>query len=267
MNEFLFEDLSTVSSFLKSQYNNIFKDPNDTLNKLFIDFTKKADNDKNPSILYRRFLESNYNIVKTEINNAETIEDVNKILLDEIKYFYFSLKPIANKLQNSEFTIQKIFERSRDKRLITLMSFPEDKFSNSVYQYVSEIVPEIKKAAGMNQENIGEMATTERIRYNIMKILEADEVNADEQLTQYKKAVIDWLDTSVFDMIRKKTPLLNQMGSFSGNIVDQLSKQMKATNNDNAKKMIINHIMNMDKEGLKKLALSMGITEEQLGQL
>lgn len=282
-NFFLFEELSSVSKFLKAQYNKIFNDPNQALNNLFVDFTKKVDTDKNISNLYQRFIKANQTTITNEINNAESIDAVNKLLSDEIKYFYFSLKPIVNKLQDDEFTIQKIFERSRDKRLMALMSYPEDKFANAVSQYTSQIVPEIKKTAGIeeqttnqntnqNQEATGEMPTNERIRYNVLRILEADvntnNANADKQLLDYKKSVLNWLNTSLFDLIKQKIQILNKIGGpATNNTIDQLSNQMKATNNKNAKKMILNHIVNMDKEQLKKLALSLGITEEELGQL
>jgi len=40
--EFLLEGtLSSVSDFLKAQYNNIFKNPNQNLNNFFSNFTKK----------------------------------------------------------------------------------------------------------------------------------------------------------------------------------------------------------------------------------
>lgn len=280
-NFFLFEELSSVSKFLKAQYNNIFSDPNQTLNNLFVDFTKKVDTDKNTSNLYQRYIKANQTAIQNEVNNAESIDDVNKLLSDEIKYFYFSLKPVVNKLQDNEFTIQKIFERSRDKRLIALMSYPEDKFANAVSQYTNEIIPEIKKSAGIEEnkevttntnntptETNGEMPTTERIRYNVLKILEAEDVNVAQQLADYKKSVMNWLNVSLFELIKQKIQILNKIGGpTTSNAIDQLSNQMKATNNENAKKMILNHVVNMDKEQLKKLALSLGITEEELGQL
>ena len=115
--DFLTEDVtSSVSDFLKAQYNNIFKDANQNLNNLFTNFTKKVDTEKNSSHLYQSYLKANQTIVQNEINKADSIDAINKILIDNIKFFYFSLLPIVNKLQNNEFTMQEIFKTSRDKR-------------------------------------------------------------------------------------------------------------------------------------------------------
>jgi hypothetical protein len=280
---FLFEIATTsVSDFLKAQYNNIFKEPNQVLNNLFTDFTKRVDKEKNTANLYQRYLKSNQVSLQNEINKAETIDVVNKILIDNVKYFYFSLKPIVNKLQNDEFTMVKIFERSRDKRLMTLMSYPEDQFANAVQQYVNEgVLPWIKKDSGLDkqedqqktQQPNQQQATTERMRYDIYKIFEADvpvetnQSNVDTDILAYKKSAIKWFNLSLFDLLKPKMQLLNQLGANISNFVDQLSKQMKGTINENAKKMILNNIVGMDKEELQKLAEYLGITKEELGQL
>jgi hypothetical protein len=279
--DFLNENtLSSVSKFLKAQYNNIFQTPNQSLNNQFVEFTKKVDTEKNSAYLFQRFIKANQTTVQNEINNAETIEAIDKIVTDEIKYFYFSLKPIVNKLQNTEFTMEKIFERSRDKRLQKLMSYPEDQFSNAVAQYISDAVtPWIKKDAGLEKQTNQQtqqsvtnepVTTTERIMYNISRILEAD-VNTtmtnETDISKYKKSAIKWINTSLFDLLKPKFQLLNQLGATTSNIVDQLSKQMKSTNNDNAKKMILNKVINMNKQELQNLANTLGITPDELGQL
>jgi len=287
-NDFLIEgNLSTVSDFLKAQYNNIFKDPNQILSNLFNDFTKKLDKEKNVSSLYQKFIRTNQNTLQTEINKVESIDAVNKLITDNIKYFYFSLKPVVNKLQNKEFTIEKIFERSRDKRLQTLMSYPEDQFSNAVQQYVNDaVIPQIKKSAGLElnttdkqQTQTPNQPTTERIMYNISRILEADnpapnpnQANQDQakqqqDLLSYKKSAINWFNLTLFDLLKPKFTLLNRMGNNTGNTIDQLSKMMKGTNNENAKKMILNKVVNMDKETLQNLANYLQIKKEELGQL
>jgi hypothetical protein len=283
-NEFLTEGTisSSVSTFLKAQYNNIFNNPNQNLNNLFTDFTKKVDTEKNVANLYERYIRSSQTTMQNEINSAETIDVVNKLLSDEIKYFYFSLKPIVNKLQNAEFTMEKIFERSKDKRLMKLMSYPEDQFANSIQEYINLILPEIKKSAGLDSPQTTTQAvpqqstpqtTTEGIMYNIYKILEADApnqattINTAADLLSYKKSAIQWVNMSLFEILKSKFQLLNQLGASTSNSVDQLSKQMKGTNNDNAKKMILNKIMNMNKEELQNLATSIGLKTEELGQL
>jgi len=258
--------MSSVSNFLKSQYNNIFNSPNQKLNNLFVDFTKKVDIEKNVYNLYQRFVRANQTVVQNEINNAETVDDVNRIISDEIKYFYFSLKPIVNKLQNDDFTMINVFEKSRDKRLQKLMSYPEEQFSNAAQQYVNEILPEIKTDAGLDKQTQVQPAqvqpaqTVEKIKYILEAISEQD-------LVTYKKAAIKWINMSLFDLLKPKFQLLNQLDASTSNIVDQLSKQIKSTPNDNTKKMILNKIINMDKEQLKNLALSLGITEEEIGKL
>jgi hypothetical protein len=266
----LYENLSAVSDFLKSKYNNIFQEPNQALNNLFVDFTKKFEVEKNVSDLYMRYIRSNQTTLQNEINKCETIDEINKLLSDEIKYFYFSLKPVVNKLQNPEFTIEKIFEKSRDKNLRALMSYPEDKFSNAVGQYVSQyVVSEIKKDAGMVEQTV-----SEQIKMNIYRILELNEepqqtteLNQDEQLLSYKKSTAKWFNLSLFQLLKNKQQVLNQNTSNSNNSVDVLSKQMKSTDNDNAKKTILNRIINMNKEELQNLANSLGLTEEEIGKL
>jgi len=281
--DFLFEDLSSVSKFLKAQYNNIFQGPDQALNNIFVDFTKKVDTEKNVFNLYQRFIKSNQTIFQTEVNAADTIDAVNKIIIDEIKYFYFSLKPIVNKLQNDEFTMEKIFEKSRDKRLMKLMSYPEDQFSNAVQQYVSEaVLPEIKKDAGLDKvaapnaepAPASTTPTTERIKYNIYKILEVDQTTTNQSptnptadLLSYKKSALKWVNMSLFDLLKPKMQLLTQLSANTSNDIDSLSKQIKGTPNDNAKKMILNKIINMNKEELQNLANTLGITQEELGKL
>lgn len=271
-NDFLSEGIiSSISSFLKQQYNNIFKEPNQNLSNLFTDFTKRIDTERNVSNLYQRYIRNSQTTVQNEINKAETIDEINKIVSDQIKFFYFSLKPVVNKLQNKEFTMQEIFSRSRDKRLQILMSYPEDQFSNAVQQYVNDaIIPTIKEESGLNKPKATAAPpeeTTERIKYNIYKILEADNATTEEDIVAYKKESINWINTSLFDLIKPKIQLLNQVSANKSNTVDQLSKQMKGTNNDNAKKMILNKIMNMNKEELQNLVNSLGLKEEEIGKI
>jgi hypothetical protein len=265
--------LSSVSKFLKAQYNNIFKEPNQNLNNLFVTFTKKVDTDRNISNLYQRYIKANQTSVQNEINNAESIDAVNKIITDEVKYFYYSLKPIVNKLQNDEFSMESIFSRSKDKRLQVLMSYPEDQFANAVPEYTGQIVvPQIKDLSGLNketttEETVAPEATTERIKYNIQRILEAEENTEQEDLVSYKKAAINWINTTLFDLLKPKMQLLNQIGANTSNAVDQISDEMKGSGNENAKKMIINKIMNMNDNELENLAKTLGLSEEETGKL
>lgn len=266
--------LSTVSSFLKSQFNKIFKEPNQNLNNLFNDFIKRLDKEKNVNNLYQRYIRTFQTSIQNEINNCETIDDINKLTTDGIKYFYFSLNPVINKLQNQEFTKEKIFEKSRDKRLQILMNYPEDQFSNAIQQYVNDaVIPNIKKDAGIeltntDQQQTQQPQTKESIMYNISRILEADDPNQTKQqqdLLSYKKSAIEWFNLSLFDLLKSKFTILNTLGNNTGNSIDQLSRQMKGTQNINAKKMILNKISNMNKEELQKLADYLQLKE--LGQL
>lgn len=271
-NDLIFEgNSSTVSDFLKNNYNKIFNEPNQKLDNLFVDFTKKLDRDNNTSIIYEKFIKANRTLLQNEINNAESIQEVNKIISDEIKYFYFSLKPVINKLQNDEFVMDDIFKDIKDKNLKTLMSYPEDKFSNAVGQYIDYVIDYVKKDAGIEEiesKDANEIDdVSERIKINILRILEADDVDFNNNLKNYKNSAINWLDMFLFAPIRRKFQLLNQISTNTSNIIDQLSKQMKNTQNEDAKKMILNKIVNMDKDNLEKLALSLGINEEDLGDL
>ena len=226
-------------------------------------------------------MKANQTNVQNEINKAESVDSVNNILSDTVKYFYFSLLPIVNKLQNKEFTMQEIFKTSRDKRLQTLMSYPEDQFSNAVSEYVLQaVVPQVKTASGLDKKQPTAAApTTENVMYNVRRILEADAPateapatdasttqNADADLIAYKKAAINWVNTSLFDLLKPKMQLLNQLSANTSNDIDDLSKQMKGTTNDNAKKMILNKILNMDKTELEQLANTLGLKEE-IGKL
>lgn len=262
--------LSSISNFLKAQYQKIFPDATQSLNNLFNNFTKKIDTEKNVSNLYQKFIKANQTTVVNEINNADSIDAVNKIITEEIKYFYFSLKPIVNKIQNDEFTIAKIFERSRDKRLQALMSYPEDQFSNAVVQYATTIaIPAIKTDSNITDNSTGTEGTTNGSEEttNERHIYKLFEATQEENLIDYKKSAIKWLNLSLFDLIKNKMQLLNQLGANTSNAVDMLSKQMKSTPNDNAKKMILNKILNMDKNELQNLANTLGIKPEELGKL
>ena len=274
-NDYLTEGaLSTVSAFLKQQYNRIFQEPNQNLNNLFTTFTKKVDIEKNVAALYQRYVRASQTAIQNEINNAESIDAINKLLTDEIKYFYFSLKPVAIKLQNSQFTMQEIFNRSRDKRLQKLMSYPEDQFSNGVQQYMNDgVLPWVKKDAGIKDDTQQQTQQTqqpgtmsERIKYNISKILEADQPNT-EDLPSYKKSALKWVNLTLFDLLKPKYQLLSQLGASTSNSVDLLSKQMKGTTNDNAKEIILNKIVNMNREELQNLVKTLGLTEEEIGKL
>lgn len=261
--------LSNISNFLKTQYQKIFPYATQSLNNLFNTFIKKIDIDRNVSNFYQKFIKTNQTIVANEINKSESIDAVNKIITEEIKYFYFTLKLVVTKLQNDEFTIENIFDRSRDKRLIQLMSYPEDQFSNAVSEYTSTIaIPAIKDNSNINQEpdSNSETSTTERIIYKISKILEATE---QDNLVAYKKSAINWVNTTLFDLIKQKIQILNKIGSnvIMANSIDQLSKQMRGTNNEDAKKKILNKISNMNKTELEQLSNFIGIKKNELGQL
>lgn len=261
-----------VSIFLKTQYQKIFPDATQSLNNLFNAFIKKIDIDRNTSNFYQKFIKTNQTIIANEINKSESIDVVNKIITEEIKYFYFTLKLVVDKLQNDEFTIEKIFESSRDKRLMQLMSYPEEQFSNAVSEYTSTIaIPAIKDNSNINQEpdsnsENSETSTTERIIYKISKILEATE---QDNLVAYKKSAINWVNTTLFDLIKQKIQILNKIGSnvIMANSIDQLSKQMRGTNNEDAKKKILNKISNMNKTELEQLSNFIGIKKNNLGQL
>ena len=280
--------LSSVSTFLKAQYNNIFKEPNQNLHNLFTTFIKKSDVDKNVPNLYQRYVRASQTTIQNEINNAETTDAVNKLVTDEIKYFYFSLKSVINKLQNDEFTMKGIFKESGDRALQYLMcgsdekvdSMPEDQFSNAVTNYINKpksgsdpggAIAQIKTNAELDKTPQQPSVTSENIMYNIYKILEADEVvpatDPAADLIKYKKSALTWVNKSLFDLLKPKNQLLTKLGATNSNSVDNLSKQMKGTTNDNAKKMIINKIMNMDKVELSALAKSLGFSEEEIGQI
>jgi len=265
---------SSISEFLKSQYHKIFPEPTESLNTLFSSFIKRLDIDKNVSVLYQSYLKNSQSLTQNEINNSKTIIDVDKILTESIKYFYFSLIPIVNRLQTDEFTVSEIFSRSRDKRLMTLMSYSEDKFSNAVSTYASAVIEEIKTSANITTGTTTPIANTTvteaiiyRINYKIDKILEADDTSTITNLINYKKAVINWINITLYDLIKPKLQLLRQLGLNTSDSVDQLANQMKGTTNENAKKMILNKIFNMNKEELQALTNTLGLTKEQLGDL
>ena len=237
-NNFLSDEISdyilesSISDFLKSNYNKIFQEPSKNLSNQFINFTKRVDNEKNIADLYKRFIISNQTSVQNEINSAETIDVVNKILSDNIKFFYFSLKPVVNKLQNDDFTMETIFSNSKDKRLQTIMTYPEDQFSTAVTQFVNDsIVPWVKKDANLDKEENKQqtqetVSTSERIKYNIEKILE--QVDMEAELLSYKKSAIKWLNITLYDLLKTKMQLLSQLSAGTSNIVDQISKKMKS---------------------------------------
>ena len=110
--------------------------------------------------------------------------------------------------------------------------------------------------------------------YNIYKILEADEPATTDPAAdpaadsvKYKQSAILWVNRSLFDLLKPKNPLLTKLGATTSNSVDQLSKQMKGTTNDNAKEIILNKIVNMNREELQNLVKTLGLTEEEIGKL
>jgi hypothetical protein len=246
--------------FLKRNYNKIFGKTNGSLHNLFGQFIKKADKDNNLPNLYQKYVKSFQVNVKNEINNSESVNDVNLIVSDFVKYFYFSLSYVVDRLQNDEFNMESIFDKSRDKNLKILMTYPVDKFSNAVSEYVGQyVIPNIKKDSNID-DTIED--TSERIKYNVKKIFEATE---EEKLADYKKSATKWVN-SIFDLIKYKYQLINQL---SNNNIDMNSivSNMNGTDNDNAKKMIINKVINLDKMDLEKLSKFLGLTEDEIGKL
>lgn len=264
--------LSAVSDFLKSQFNNIFKDSSPNLKNLFTQFTKSLDKEKNMANLYQRYILSSQPLIQNDIKKAESIDEVNKIITDNIKFLYFSLNPIIKKVGNKDFTIQELI---RDKALQELLSNTDEKeFSNNVQYYVNNtIISQIKRNTGLykkiqNQEQPQQNneQTKENIMFNISRILEADETidqQQTEDLEKYKKGALDWFNT-IFTSLKNKKTILNT-GANTGIAVDQASKAMKGTTNDNAKDAILNKIMNMEKEELQKLVNYLGLKD--LGNL
>lgn len=181
-------------------------------------------------------------------------------------------------MQNNEFTIQSIFSRYKDKRLMILMSYDEDKFSNAVDEYFEQaVVTQLKEMSGISKEEIQNTqseSTTERINYDIRKILEAydvEETNVEDkaktELLVYKKNAINWINITLFDLLKPKMQILNKMNVDSGNLVNQISNKIKGTTNDNAKNMIINKIINMNNNELKNLANTLGLSEDETGKI
>ena len=211
----------SISDFLKNNYNKIFIEPNINLNNLFNNFMKKIDNEKKVSLLFQSFIKNNQIMIVSEIKKSDSIDNIKNIISDEIKYFYFTLKITVDKLQNDDFTISSIFEKLRDKKLVQLMRFPEDKFSNAIKTYMSDVlIPYLK--------------------------------NESEEIDKYKNNTITWLNLTLFDAIKQKTNILNNISSNNNmiNSIDILSKQMKGSTNIEIKKIILNNITNMNKSEL-----------------
>lgn len=174
-------------------------------------------------------------MIVSEIKKSDSIDNINNIISDEIKYFYFTLKITVDKLQNDDFTISSIFEKLRDKRLVQLMSFPEDKFSNAIKTYMSDVlIPYLK--------------------------------NESEEIDKYKNNTITWLNLTLFDAIKQKTNILNNISSNNNmiNSIDILSKQMKGSTNIEIKKIILNNITNMNKSELINLSKYLGINNDKI---
>ena len=296
-NDFLSEGiLSSVSNFLKTYYNKIFQDPNPTLNNIFNDFTKRLDNEKNIPNFYQRFTRRMVGAIRTEIDAAQSIDAVNKLVTDSIKYFYFSLRPVITKLQNDKFTMETVLSNTGDRSLQGLMigddpkiitGNPEDKFLNALKVYVSQTNPpgvfeQLKKNSGLDKQNVNNQtnqqnnqpsseSASDRIKYNIYKILEADEnttptTTDPKELKNYKDAATSWTN-NLFDLLTSHFNVLNSLNTNTSMNIDQLVKQMKGSNNNNAKQTIINKIFNMDREQLQNLANTLGLKEDVIGKL
>jgi len=279
LNEDFFNDF-------KTNYFKLFKDIDQDINRDFGNYLKKLETENDFNIIsktFNQFLSANQTTFSTKIDNSETIDQINKLILDNLKVIYFSTLPTVTKFNNQNFTMDLIFQKSADKNFKNLMNMPEKSFSDACTQYVNTImIPEINKKVGIqtqtNQtnnptaQNVNNQTTPTTEKYNNMlkKILEADQPDKKtlDDLKNYKTVTKNWFNAFYKSLFDSSKLLVNQetKNTTVNKGVDQIVKTMTNSKNELAKKQLINKITTMSKEELQKLGDSLGLKKEEIGE-
>lgn len=269
--EFINEDF--YDNF-KSKYAKLFNESDEDIKKELDILFKKIDDETDflkVVNIFDDFLSSNQKTLNSKIENSQGQEAINKLLSDNLKTIYFALKSIIIKLDDKDFT--DIFEKSKDKNLRNLMNMKQDKFSDAVPVYVKDyMIPQIEK-----------MSNTQKVQ----KVQEADEISTQpvqnqpqaqpqtqpqqdktKQLETYKTKSKEWFNYvygMTWDKLKTVKNKMNTSRLLSSNI-DQISKLMKNSTNEEAKKQLLKKITSLTKEELNKIGDILKINKEEIGE-
>lgn len=287
-NDYLNEDF--FSDF-KTNYFKLFQDADEDLNRDFGNYMKKLETENDFNVIsktYNQFLRANQTTFSTKVDSAESIDVVNKLILDNLRIMYFSTLPTVTKFNDQSFTMETIFQKTADKNFKKLMMLPEKKFADGCTQYVNDImIPEINKKAGIqtqtdqtnnpntNTQNKTQTPnqtanqqqpaapTTESYRSVLMRILEADQTApptanppqqpAPAETTEPDKKAVD-------DLKNYKNTTKNWFNAFYKSLFDG-SKMMvqdmtRDTNVNKSIDLIVKTMKNSNNELAKKQLLT-----------
>jgi len=273
MNENFYDDF-------KSTYMKLFNESDEDIKNELGTLFKKIDDETDYLKIvntFEDFLSSNQNSLNTKIDNSEGQETINKLLNDNLKAIYFALKSIQIKLDDKDFA--DIFEQAKDKNLKNLMDMKRDKFSDAIPIFVKDyMIPQIEKMAGIKKiEKVQE--ADEFTQSNVAQPIQVQAQNKpqsepqtqdekSQKLDTYKEKSKEWFKYiygMIWDKLKPIKNKLNTNKQVSSNI-DQLSKLMKNSSNEEAKKQLLKKITSLSKENLDKLGNFLNLNKEELGE-
>ncbi len=272
--QFITEDFNDdfKSKYIKL-FNNSDEDIKNELEVLFKKIDNETDQLKTVNV-FDDFLSSNQNTLKMKISESVNQDSINKLLSDNLKSIYFAIKSIQIKLNSDDFI--DIFEQLKDENLKNLMEMKADKFSDAVPVYVKDyMIPQIKKMS--NIQSVQEMNIFEAeivqpsvVQPNVSQSQVQTEIpaeNNNKQLETYKTKSNEWFDYiygMVWNKVKNIKTQLNSNKQILNNI-DQVSNLMKNSDNEEAKKQLLNKIISLSKEQLNKLGDILKLNMNEIG--
>lgn len=267
----------------KKTHFKLFNDSDEDIKSQLATFLKRIDNETDYLKVvntFDNFLSSNQNTLNSKIDNNEGQESINKILSDNLKAIFFTLRSVQIKLDDKDFT--DTFEQAKDKNFKNLMNMKRDKFSDAYLTYVKDyMIPQIKKMSGIEEVKYPVNEANEVTQPNVAQPTQdkaqndtqtEPETKQDEpqnqQLDTYKEKSKEWFNYiygMIWDKLKTIKNKFNTNKQVSSNI-DQLSILMKNSNNEDAKKQLLKKITTLSKEGLDKLGNFLRLNKEELGE-
>jgi len=301
LNEGFFEDFRT-------QYSKLFNGVDQDMYRDFGEYMKKIENENNSNNLariYNQFLTANQTTFNRKVETLESIDQINKLINDDIKIIYFAIRPVILKVNKDTFTIDTIFGNSGIKQI---MAIPEKEFANKISTDVNQnIVNDIMAKSGIKQQTQQpqqpqqpQQSVAEHLSV-LMKILEADgqqpattapqqpqqpQQNTKPQTTQqpqqntqnqekeqvdnvkkYKVATKNWFNGFYKMIFDSSRELMTQATKEAptNSSIEDVAKMMKSSNNILAKTQLLNKISTLDKNQLQQLGKTLGLNFEEIG--
>jgi len=263
----------------KSKYFKLFKESDEDIKNELGTLFKRIDDETDYLKVvntFDDFLSSNQNSLNTKIDNSEGQDSINKLLSDNLKAIYFALKSVQIKLDDKDFV--NIFERAQDKNLKNLMDMKRDKFSDAVPTYVKDyMIPQIEKSAGIvktqetkvnEADQVAQPNVAQPTQVQAQPTTQNEPEDKTKQLETYKEKSKEWFNY-IYGMVwNKLKPIKNKLNTNKqvSTHIDQLTKLMKNSTNEEAKKQLLKKISSLSKEGLDKLGEFLNLNKEELGE-